>query len=348
MNINIINIIDLLITPDHLITDDKIGEFAIVSKLKLVKLFNNCLFAACRHRSVKFVDFLNKKSNDMWYKKFKIPCYNKYKYMLANASENGNLEVVKYIVRIRPKYEFYYDNLYCVQKAAEHGHLNVFKYMYNKSYAFHLHNACKGGNMEIINLVLENEATGRFSVAVSGACEGGHLDIVKMFETKCNHFNSNTLIGRAVKSKNKELIQYILAKGVRNYQYAIKSACEIGDFETFEKFIDYYNGSLSKFLIYAYIGRNKNIINYILSKCPEQPLVEKMYFAFLSGDLEELGKLIELNSYTTNLVFIMTKACKANDIDTIKLILEKSGKKFQLEYIPEQHIHLEIIELLEN
>ncbi len=83
---------------------------------------------------------------------------------------------------------------YCIKKGADEwnwglegackgGHLDIIELMIDKGANWGLEGACKGGHLDIIELMIEKGAKD-WNWGLEGACEGGHLDIIKLMIKK--------------------------------------------------------------------------------------------------------------------------------------------------------------------
>lgn len=110
-----------------------------------VSRYDPGLWGACLIGDLKWVKRMIKKGADDWRGAFKMAC------------EGGNIQVLRYIVKGKENWE--------------------------KLWITGLYDACKGGNREVIELVIEKGGK-NWTDGLFGACEKGHFEIVKLMIDK--------------------------------------------------------------------------------------------------------------------------------------------------------------------
>ena len=128
--------------------------------------------------------------------------------VLIWASENGHLEVVKYLVEKRGA-DVITNNDGAVQWASENGHLEVVKYLINhgadarSSNNYAVRNASVNGHLEVVKYLVEKcraDVRVNNDWAVRWASEDGHFEVVKYL---INH-------GAVLSTPNPKYEKYIL------------------------------------------------------------------------------------------------------------------------------------------
>ncbi len=120
----------------------------------------------------------------------------------------------------RGKYiEIFNDNLnwnYGLSGACRGGHLNIINVMIEKgasNWDWGLNSACKEGNFDLINLMIKKSAD-NWNYGLSGACEGGHLNIVNLMIEK-GASNWDWGLYGACKGGHLNIIKLMIEKGCR-------------------------------------------------------------------------------------------------------------------------------------
>ena len=106
------------------------------------------------------------------------------KDILYSASQNGHLEVLKFLYTIKPEH---YDS-FAMNYAAENGHLDIIMWLYSIGKGYNSNNraidyAAKNGHLEIVKW-LHNKGY-KYRHAVYYASQNGHQEIVDYFAL-CN------------------------------------------------------------------------------------------------------------------------------------------------------------------
>jgi hypothetical protein len=119
--------------------------------------------------------------------------------------------------------------------ACEHGHMNIVKFLILKVDDFNwdsrLYNACKGGNVDIVFIILKaKDHEFNWNYGLYGACEGGNMDVVNMMISKgADEFNTG--LYNASSCNHFDIALHMIEKGVTDYYFRFKCACERGDME---------------------------------------------------------------------------------------------------------------------
>lgn len=112
--------------------------------------------------------------------------------VLANICEQGNIDIVEYSIK------YLMESTYHSQRALT--------YWWNRG----LRGACKGGHMDIINLMIKNGAND-WDDGFEGACEGDRVDIAKLMVQKgATHFRQG--LARACENRSLKIISFLIEK----------------------------------------------------------------------------------------------------------------------------------------
>ena len=86
-----------------------------------------------------------------------------------------------------------------------------------------LYYACKGGHLDIVNLMIEKGAK-HWNYGLQGACEGGHLAIVNlMIDKGANNWNLGLYY--ACEGGHLNIINYMIEKGATDWNEGLRGAC---------------------------------------------------------------------------------------------------------------------------
>ena len=99
-----------------------------------------------------------------------------------------------------------------------------------------LYEACKIGNKEIVEMMIEKGAND-WNRGLEFACKGGNKEIVEMvIEKGADDWNWGLCC--ACEVGNKEIVEIMIEKGADNLNEGLRSACEVGNKEIVELMIE--------------------------------------------------------------------------------------------------------------
>lgn len=196
------------------------------------------------------------------------------------------------------------------------------KSKYNKLYQYPintLHYACKGGNIEVIELVAEmciqtNDAASIKKLwhhGLQGACKGGHLDIFKLYMNKIPRSCEYTWRGYMVSfmrnagvSGNLELIDFIISQGGSG------GTCNVGYEEVLKGVCEGNHTELIKLMAVkgAKFRQSSDLNKYLVSVCKK-------------GELEMLKFLI-IHNWINDWEGALKIACSGGDIAIVEIMME--------------------------
>jgi len=152
-------------------------------------------------------------------------------YAVRLASENGHLEVVKYLVEqqganIRACYD------YALRYASYNGHLEVVKYLYDKGADIHTCNndavccASYNGHLEVVKYLVEQGADIHAcnDYALCCASQNGHLEVVMyLVEQGADiHAEDNYALCCASQNGRSKVVEYLKSLGCGKIIYPVK------------------------------------------------------------------------------------------------------------------------------
>jgi len=131
-----------------------------------------------------------------------------------------------------------YDNNYALRVASENGHIDVVRYLIENGVTIThkciaLRHASKGGHKDIVRYLVENGANIHSSSSLKYASEGGHTDVVQyLFERGANiHADNNYALRFASKNGRSDVVKFLIEKGANIHadgDYALRVAGEGG------------------------------------------------------------------------------------------------------------------------
>ena len=205
--------------------------------------------------------------------------------------------------------------------------------------------ACKGGNLEIVELLLEKGAVVS-ERALSPACKGGNLEIVKLLLEK-GAVVSERALSPACKGGNLEIVKLLLEKGADASERALSSACEIGNLEIIELLLEKGCVVSDGVLLTAYYRNNLEIMEVLLSKLnadkiniinidvPGQSLITKACLDNKEDIVKLLiNKLIDnkydindiINMHTCNSLNLLMYNCKIGNVDIKNFLIDQGAE----------------------
>lgn len=106
-----------------------------------------------------------------------IRSYNRKYYGIVSASQNGHIDVVKFLIAKGA------DNFdHSMNAAAQGGHLNIIELMISygaTSWDTAMGLACRYGQLDIVKFMIAKGAN-KWNWSLSEACYGGHVDVAKL------------------------------------------------------------------------------------------------------------------------------------------------------------------------
>ena len=128
-------------------------------------------------------------------------------------------------------------------------------------YEYGLKGACRGGHLEIINMMLSKGAT-NYNWGLEGACLGGHLELVKMMlDLGANNYNKG--LDNACLGGNIAIVNLMINLGANNIDESLNSAWVGGHFEIFKlllykgatRFESLYDGDIGFKVLYSRVTK---------------------------------------------------------------------------------------------
>ncbi len=152
-----------------------------------------------------------------------------YKKIFELACKKNNRKTVEYLLN-RKKVGGMYK--YELNLACRGGHIQIVQLMIEKGatdWGWGLAGACEGGHMQLVQMMIDKGATW-WNEGLLCACYGGHIEIVKLMIEK-----GATCWDRGLKCAciggHMEIVKLMIEKGANNWNWGLQSACEGGHME---------------------------------------------------------------------------------------------------------------------
>lgn len=170
--------------------------------------------------------------------------------------------------------------------AAQFGHINVAKWMFQENFSF-------------------------AASFCSEAAKHGYVELVKWGIENAVATDINSVMFHATKSRNLELVKYLISKGVDVGNIIFKSEVESGSLDIVKYFVNDLKFNFEKSLLpIAADSRNLEMVKYFIE---EHNLICKpdlVIFAIVSGSLEIVKYLCETHGCAISILALITAVKK--------------------------------------
>lgn len=285
-------------------------------------------------------------NNDMKKINYIINLKDFYNFNLNFLCKQGNLELVKYIVKKGIKL-----NNEELQYACISGNLELVKFIIQEGYNNYktaIHGACISNNINIIKYLVDELKVPIASYNIISACNIDNLEIVNYLIDKAPH-----LYNELINNKNHENYELVLSKGhikKKNVKHTIKedliNACIQGNLNEIKVIIEekgIQQKNLSNLCLNWYLssfGNYKDVVNYdiinylidLAKKNNEDIEPPNLDYICWSGDLKLVKYFIENYSYNTFRLNYTITSLNRNDKynDIIKYLYENGANDYNL------------------
>jgi ankyrin repeat protein len=279
-----------------------------------------------------------------------------YTDALCDACKEGNMAKVeflfgkgKYELKNIEKKELYkngdeYNPLnFALKFACEENYEITLFLLQNKAddYKIALKHACKGGHMEIIELIIDfienyddddkyDDAI--YNEGLYGACQGGQIEAIElMIEKGADNWNYG--LRGACKGGRMEIIELMIEKGAKYTKFALYQACKKGHIKIVKLILkENINYPFEQALNYACKGHIE-IVELLINNAIEDGINIsewdwdfKLDIACEKGSIEIIKKIIECGA--TNFDWGLMSACKRGSMEIIELMIEKGANEW--------------------
>jgi hypothetical protein len=176
--------------------------------------------------------------------------------------------------------------------ACRGGHLNLVNLMISKGadkYNWGLYCACQEGHLDLVNLMISKGAND-WNWGLSGACRNGHLDMANLMISKgANEWNWGLI--NACLGGHLDLANLMISKGADNWNWGFSTACEGGYLDLVRFMIDKGANNLEYNIWGAYNKKNWHIIHFITKFYGYEIRFNKSYIEYLFN-LPKLDKSV--------------------------------------------------------
>lgn len=204
---------------------------------------------------------------------------------LKHLCKEGNLEIVKMCLSkttktTKPDAKFWNS---CLANACRSGNMDMVNFVvdrgakfYDRDHDKNIKKACKGGNIEIVKRIVDIRSTylNYWNINLHHACSGGHLKIVKLFINKgANDWNGS--LKCACNKGHLKIVKFLL-KRLENVGENIEvellngcfiSACKNGNLKIIDELIKRGANNWSQGLMAACTGKHLELVKLMLMHC---------------------------------------------------------------------------------
>jgi hypothetical protein len=200
--------------------------------------------------------------------------FNYNQYSARYAARNGDLNILKYILK-KSLYNF---DPFVYAEAAQKGKFDIIKWCYKKklkSNIFALSGACQYGDLDMIKWMLKKNFEYDVIVSINVAASCNNFDVVKFFVESNYYWDSSTFCA-AAQSDDIRIIKYLYSKASHNLNYVgwltsgtYCSAIECENFKMLEWLKKHYCPMDISCINTALEIQNYEILKWLIeNKCP--------------------------------------------------------------------------------
>jgi ankyrin repeat protein len=194
------------------------------------------------------------------------------------AARYGNLDLVKYLFKIKPNFTHY-----VINEAIQKNHIDIAKYLIDKGAQIghtSIKYAAENGNLDFVKYLtkkyLNQIGTNEKDLyiqkyltqdIVSSATYSGNLDLVKYFIEDLKLQPDISALSWAVQTGNLDLVKYLIDKGANTYN-SLQMAAKMGNLDIV-KYLSKFNPNeddLAEALERAAENQHLNIVKHLVEK----------------------------------------------------------------------------------
>ena len=128
-----------------------------------------------------------------------------------------------------------------------------------------MNGACRGGHIQLVELLIKKGANYNTSSAIYFASVGGNIEIVKLLINKgANDFNWG--LAGACENDNIEIAKLMIENGAKDFDWVLRCACNTGRIESAKMMIEYGANDWNGGLYWACASYQKNTVKLMIEK----------------------------------------------------------------------------------
>ncbi|EGG16780.1 hypothetical protein DFA_07758 [Cavenderia fasciculata] len=253
---------------------------------------------ACENGHILVVEYLHRNKYRKW--SFRT---------LKQATKNGHLSTVQYLVLYNKKNEF---NESLIDIAAEFGHLKVIEFLHTheifKCSTKAMDKAAAGGHLDVLQFLYFNRTEGYSNEIAELAAINGHLDVlIWIHNTLVNnnelHLFTQRVMDLGVRSNNINVVKW-LHKNQTHYSFSrdiIDDACTMGQLDIVQYLFENTTiGCSGNAIIQATKNGHLEIVQYLLTNQAIQNLDAFLYTLLFKASLDHPMISLYLYNYNNN------------------------------------------------
>ena len=313
---------------------------------------NNAFFEACKNGNKETIEYLISKGADDWDSALSGACYfgeiemiemiiskgaDDWDKALVAACTSGNIEVAKKMIKYGA------NNLDdCLFQASKSGKIEMVELLINSganSFNSILCGACKIANKEMIEYAISKGAHD-FRSAMRYCLESRDFEVIGMIEKNFLP-NWNFLIVNSVYLGNIDVVEYIISKGVNQFDEALKASLYCGNLDIFELLFPKVEEYEKNYLFdKSFSPRNLELIEMMIEKGADNWNIGNyflfflfkfysfffFFFKFAKSNKSYLKQNLNFCSFFLLLISIgLCQACSYDVIEMVDLMIQKGA-----------------------
>lgn len=201
-------------------TDTDIGKYGLGYRLNEVQNFHDCFYGACKGGNTNILYYILTRVELSFSFTFLEKC-------MLEACKSGNLDIVELLQSQKAII-----NENTLSEACLGGHKKLVKQFLHhfkfNNINFLLRSVVEKGDLEITKLLLQTPYYKDLDWSLYGACRGGNLDIVKLLISKGAKMFNFGLCG-AIERGHKHIVNYLVENFEIEPTVGLQSACRSGN-----------------------------------------------------------------------------------------------------------------------
>jgi ankyrin repeat protein len=295
---------------------------------QIIKKINDNLSFFAKQKMSKYLWFMIFKFAEIeFYFGEEVVSMVKPNILLINACKAGNLKLMHTAFEKGAnnfaeglKVACYFGEIDAMNIMIEKCHCDDFNYGLYGACAFFPAEGRKGDQLKIIELLIEKGARD-FGEGLNGACEGGNLEIINYMLEKEYRFNYDWALYSACCAN----LEYHLLLRIDGIRGARKKQNNDNQMKIINLMIEKGANDFTWGLRGACLNGNIEIVNFMIEKGANN-FDEGLYTSSIRGHLKIIDLMIEKG--TTNFNYGLRGACYGGQLDIIEMMIEKGANDF--------------------